>query len=58
MHVLGILGFILRQEEPLGKFRLLEIKAKGKVDYLLIYLSGWWNRQEGLDCVPCHSALS
>lgn len=40
MHVLGILGFILRQEEPLGKFRLLEIKAKGKVDYLLIYLSG------------------
>lgn len=45
MHVLGILGFILRQEESLGKFRLLEIKAKGKVDYLLIYLSGCWNRQ-------------
>lgn len=31
MHVLGILGFILRQEESLGKFKLLEIKAKFKV---------------------------
>lgn len=32
MHILGILGFTLRQEESLGKFKLLEIKAKFKAD--------------------------